>query len=146
MEANDITDQFLERLTHELIFSFSRSSGPGGQHVNKVNTRVELKFNIPESTILAQDQKKHLILKLKKRISKDGFLTLVSQKERSQYRNKKLVIAKFIELIREILTPDKKRIPTHPSTTSHLRRLDAKRKKSIKKDSRKKPNEDSIQK
>ncbi len=142
MEANGNTDQLLEQLTRELIFTFSRSSGPGGQHVNKVNTRVELKFNIPESTILSQDQKEQILLKQKKRISKDGFLSLVSQEERSQYRNKQQVITKFIELIKDILTPDKKRIPTQPSTASNIRRLDEKRKKEKKKDSRKKPEKD----
>ena len=134
-------DHLSYQLLSELSFSYSKSSGPGGQHVNKVNTRVELKFNVLLSEFLSSEQKNRITDKLKNRISTDGILTLYSQKERSQIRNKQSVIEKFTSLIRQALTPEKKRTPTKPTSSSIMKRLDEKRRKSEIKQIRKKPDE-----
>lgn len=144
MEEDGINDQLFELLEAELVFTFTRSSGPGGQHSNKVSTRVELKFHVYDSAVLNPSQKERISLKLKNRISKDGFLILVAQEERSQIRNKRLVTERFYELLSSALKPDKKRIPTRPSASAKIKRLDEKRKSSERKQARKKPDENNI--
>ncbi len=79
----------------EFVFTSSRSSGAGGQHVNKVDTKVELKFHINNSLELTEEEKELLLEKLKNKINKDGFLQIVSQETRSQFRNKELCVARF---------------------------------------------------
>src|SRR6185436_6646572 len=86
-------------LHSEFRFKAVRSSGKGGQHVNKVSTSVELYFNIHESRLLDDKQKEEIFSKLKNRINSEGVLSLVSQSERSQLANKKKVIKRFDELI-----------------------------------------------
>lgn len=122
----------------ELIFSASRSSGPGGQNVNKVSTKVELRFHIMNSAILTPEEKKLLIEKLENRITNDGELILVSQRERSQLKNRDVVIGKFYRLISRALTPRKKRKPTKPSPEAVEKRLEEKRIRSEKKEQRQK--------
>ena len=121
----------------ELHFSASRSSGPGGQNVNKVSTKVELRFHVTSSTLLSDDEKILLIEKLVKKINSEGELTLVSQTERSQMKNKEKVIEKFYSLLTRALTPRKKRKPTKPSQASKEERLEEKRKQAEKKERRK---------
>ncbi|MEZ5199738.1 MAG: alternative ribosome rescue aminoacyl-tRNA hydrolase ArfB [Bacteroidales bacterium] len=99
----------IQSVLKEVKFSTSRSSGPGGQNVNKVNTRVELRFHIPASKFLSADQKDLLFMKLKNKINIEGDLILTSQEERTQLRNKELVIEKFINLIEKALIKPKKR-------------------------------------
>lgn len=123
----------------ELRFATSRSSGPGGQNVNKVNSRVELRFHIESSSILAEDEKQILLQKLKNRVTSDGELILVSQTERSQLKNKEKVIARFYKLVEKALEPDKKRLPTAPTLAARLKRLEGKKYNSRKKEDRKKP-------
>jgi ribosome-associated protein len=123
--------------SNELYFSASRSSGPGGQNVNKVNTRVELRFNIPFSSLLSDEEKSLLLEKLANRINSDGELILVSQTERSQMKNKKKVIEKFYSLLIRALTPRKKRKPSKPSQASIEERLETKHKQAEKKERRK---------
>jgi ribosome-associated protein len=125
--------------TNELHFSASRSSGPGGQNVNKVNTKVELRFSIPGSILLSDEEKELVMEKLKKKINSEGELILVSQAERSQLKNKEKVVGKFYILLSRALTPRKKRRPTKPSQASKEERLETKRKKAEKKDRRKNP-------
>ena len=121
----------------ECIFSASRSSGPGGQHVNKVSTKMELRFNVSASQLLRDDEKTILMNKLTGRINKDGFLILVSQSERSQFDNKARVIEKFFRMLEKALKPVKKRNPTRPTAASKARRLESKhihaRKKTLRK-------------
>ena len=122
----------------ELIFSASRSSGPGGQNVNKVSTKVELRFHILNSLILTPAEKKLLIEKLGNRITNDGELILVSQSERSQLRNKEAVIEKFYRVLVKALTKPKKRKPTKPSLEAIEKRLENKRLRAVKKEQRQK--------
>lgn len=122
------TDELKARgFEKELKFSFSPSSGPGGQNVNKVNTRVELRFDVRESTIISEEEKQVILKKLAGRITKEEKLILSSQSERSQFRNKEKVTEKFFEIITRSLTPAKKRKPTSPSKASKERRLESKR-------------------
>ncbi len=122
----------------EFVLSYSRSSGPGGQNVNKVNTRVELRFNILTSESLSHSEKEILLKKLINKINKEGELILVSQSERSQIRNREKVNEKFYFILAKALTPPKKRKPTSPTRASREKRLDSKRITSEKKQTRKK--------
>ena len=120
----------------ELTFSFSRSSGPGGQNVNKVSTKVELRFNIEASFILSESEKLLIKEKLANRITVDGELFLICQSERTQGKNKEKVVEKFFDLITKALTPRKKRKPSRPSAASREKRLEEKRLTSEKKEMR----------
>ncbi|MDP2114070.1 MAG: alternative ribosome rescue aminoacyl-tRNA hydrolase ArfB, partial [Bacteroidota bacterium] len=102
-------------LSAEFIFQASRSSGPGGQNVNKVNSKIELRFNIQNSSILTDDQKELLLSKLSTKISLDGFLIVISQRDRSQLVNKDDAIRKLYELIEKALRPVKRRKSTRPT-------------------------------
>jgi ribosome-associated protein len=123
----------------EIKFQASRSSGAGGQHVNKVNTRVELRFNVAGSVVLTEDQKSVLMNKLANRITKDGELIIVSEKTRSQYRNKENCIERFDAMILGAFEREKPRVSTKPSYSSRLRRIETKKQHSSKKQNRKKP-------
>ena len=127
--------------TPELVFSASRSSGPGGQNVNKVSSKVELRFNVVNSVLLSQDEKDILQEKLANRINQEGELVLVSQSERTQLKNKQAVIGKFYSLLIKALTPRKRRKPTKPSAEAKENRLENKRILAEKKETRKKPGE-----
>ena len=128
-----------ENFEPELLFSASRSSGPGGQHVNKVNTKIELRFHIPSSVLLSEEEKEILLQKLKNKINKDGELIIVSQENRSQLKNKEAAIEKFLDMLKKALTPTKKRKPSRPTRASLEKRLDKKKLVSEKKSQRKKP-------
>ncbi len=126
-----------KRLQLEINYSATRSSGPGGQNVNKVNTRVELRFSVDNSQFLSAIEKNKIRFKLKNRINIEGELVLVSQVERSQWQNKEVVTNKFFVLIGKALTPIKKRIKTSPTKLSRLKRLESKKRMSQKKQLRK---------
>jgi ribosome-associated protein len=120
----------------EFNFAASRSGGPGGQNVNKVNTKVELRFHIATSAHLSEHEKITLAHKLANRINDAGELLIVSQDTRSQGHNKEEVIEKFYQLLEHALRPVKKRRPTKPSRGAKERRLAAKRNLSQKKENR----------
>ncbi len=124
----------------ELQFSFSRSSGAGGQHVNKVSTKIRLVFDVEHSNLLSEREKAIIIEKLKTRINTNGELVLECQSTRSQFKNKQIAIEKFYSLLALALTPKKKRKATKPTKASKERRLGVKRIKSEKKTNRKKLN------
>lgn len=125
-------------LDSELSFNFSRSSGPGGQNVNKVNTRVELRFNIEESKLLKDEQKIILKNKLSHKINNAGEILIISQSERSQLANKEAVTEKFYNVINRALTPVKLRKKTKPSRESIENRLKKKKEQAEKKSRRQK--------
>lgn len=112
-----------ECLKQELEFRTSRSSGPGGQHVNKTESRVELLWRPLKSGCLNEEQKIRVSSRLGNRVSTEGVLILVSEKYRSQYRNKADVTERFVELILTSLVPVKKRRPTRPTRASIEKRI-----------------------
>ena len=120
-------------LNQELSFSFSRSSGPGGQNVNKVNTKVTLRFSIAESDILTDEQKGILEEKLANQMTKEGEVLLTCQDSRSQLKNKEEAVRKLYDLLNEALKKKKKRKPTKPTKASKERRIQDKKANSEKK-------------
>ena len=111
----------------ELSFRFSRSSGPGGQHVQKTSTRVELLFDVAISPSLTDYQRARIQERLASHIDSAGVLHLVAQSERSQLRNREEVVGRFQALVSRALKRRKIRRPTHPTAASIERRLRAKR-------------------
>ena len=122
----------------ELKFRTSKSSGAGGQHVNKVETRVELLFDVNASEILSGMEKNLVWQNLANRINNEGILLLANDTERSQLRNKKLVIKRFYELITTALTPEPQRKLTKVPKAVERKRLANKKQTSEKKALRKK--------
>ena len=131
MEKND--------LIPELRFKAVRSSGAGGQNVNKVASKVELSFSIEDSQVLNQAQKDRLKQKLQSRLTKNNELLLYSDSSRSQHKNKELVIARFLSLIEEGLKERPVRKPTKVPKSSKLKRLKEKKIQSEKKANRQNP-------
>ncbi len=113
----------------ELSFRTSRSGGPGGQNVNKVESKVELLFDVSHSVTLSESERRKILTRLKNRIDSDGILHLSSQSSRSQLENKEKAISDFAVLLRSALKPAKKRIPTRPTKSAREKRL--KRKKIV---------------
>ncbi|SFG71428.1 alternative ribosome rescue aminoacyl-tRNA hydrolase ArfB [Pontibacter chinhatensis] len=130
---NNLEDRGLER---ELLFQASRSGGAGGQNVNKVNTKVELRFQVESSELLTEEEKALVQEKLGSRINSEGYLQVVCQTERSQLQNKELCVQRFYELLRQALTRQKKRKATKPTRASVRRRLEGKKKQADKKANR----------
>lgn len=123
----------------EFQFQASRSGGAGGQNVNKVSTKVELRFNVPNSAVLDETQKELLQKKCKNQINSEGELIIVSQEERTQLRNKNTVIKKFKDLLVKSLTIPKKRLKVTPTASMIAGRL-----KNKKMDSEKKANRGKV--
>ena len=126
-------------IVNELKFKAIRSSGSGGQHVNKVSSKVELTFDIISSLGLTNDEKLRLNQKLSSRLTKSGVLLLQCGDSRSQHRNKELVIKRLLDILKANLYIPKKRKATKPSKRAIKKRLDTKQKQSLKKNNRKKP-------
>lgn len=120
-------------LMHELEFSTSRSSGPGGQNVNKVNSKVTIRWNVKDSLTLTPEEKGVLLQKLSPRLTADGVLIISSQEKRSQLDNKEEVLHKFDQLLKKAFIKKKPRRATKPSKASKQNRLDKKKKHSEKK-------------
>lgn len=114
----------------ELVFTTSRSSGPGGQNVNKVNTRVTLLFDVEETSSLSAQQRMLLRERLPGRISKDGILRVVSQRHRTQLANREAVVRRFADLLRDALAEAPARIPVALPGAVNERRLKEKRRRS----------------
>lgn len=122
----------------ELNYSAVRAGGPGGQHVNKVATKVVLTFDLSNSSGLTDEEKAKLQHTLKNKLSKEGLLILTSYDSRSQYKNKEVVTLKLFKLLQRGLMKPKERRATKPTRSSVLNRLEAKKKKAQIKHLRKK--------
>jgi ribosome-associated protein len=122
----------------ELRFTASLSGGPGGQNVNKVNTRVTLWFDVANSPSLSQEQKELITSRLGSRMSKEGVLRVISQQTRSQAANRELALERFVELLRSALKQTPIRKKTRVSRGAKLRRLEEKKQHSILKHERSK--------
>lgn len=118
-----------QQLLKEIRFRTSRSSGPGGQHVNKTESRVELLWEVLESAALSPEAKQKVSVCLKNRINQAGVLCLSSEQYRSQARNREDVSERFLELILACLEPEKERRVTRPTRSSKEKRLDTKKKR-----------------
>ncbi len=125
------------KVIKEVKYKTTRSSGSGGQNVNKVSTKVELRFDVVNSLVLTEAQKSVIFTKLKNRISSEGVLIITSDSERTQLRNKKKVRELFLALLEQSFRKPKNRIKTKPTKTSREKRLKEKKIKSEKKKMRK---------
>jgi ribosome-associated protein len=123
-------NQALEIPENELTFSASRSGGPGGQNVNKVNTRVALRFDVLGSPSLPADQKQTLLTRLASRITCEGVLQVVSQQHRTQAANRQAAVERFVAMLRGALARPKPRRKTRATLASKQRRLETKRRRS----------------
>ena len=130
-------------LENEFNFSMSRSSGPGSQNINKLNTKVELRFSILNTLHFSETEKDLISAKLKKKINKEGELILISQSERTQLMNKKVVTEKFYNIISKVLTTPVRRRSTRPTLSSVIKRLDGKRNQGYRKKLRKQTSDSS---
>jgi ribosome-associated protein len=128
-----------ECLLKEVNYRTSRSSGPGGQHVNRTETRVELVWNPENSLCLDPQQLLRVKAVLHSRLSGSGQLLLASGKYRSQARNKEEVTDRFLQLIARCLVPEKPRRPTRPSRASKERRIEQKKQRGEVKKQRRPP-------
>ncbi len=131
-----------ETIYKELQFKAVRSSGAGGQHVNKVSSKVELYFDLTNSPSFSEEEKELLFKNLATRLTKEGVLQLSSGESRSQHTNKEKVVKRLFEVLAKALIIPKKRKPTKMSKTQKLKRLDNKQKLATKKSLRKKPDLD----
>ncbi|MEN8124208.1 MAG: alternative ribosome rescue aminoacyl-tRNA hydrolase ArfB [Bacteroidota bacterium] len=131
-----------ETLYNELKYTASRSSGPGGQHANKVSSKVQLIFDLEKSKAFTEDEKQILFKNLKNRFTKDNILILSSDDSRSQHKNKEIVTDRFLKIIQKGLIVPKERKATKPKQASIKKRLDKKKKLAYKKALRRKPDLD----
>ena len=120
----------------ELEMTFSRSSGPGGQNVNKVSSKATLRWNVRQSSSLPQDVRERFLKKYGQRLTKDGDLLIYSQEFRDQPKNIEACRAKLRAMIQGVLRPPKKRRPTKPTKGSKIRRLKEKKARSQVKEGR----------
>lgn len=126
----------LNKILKEIRFNFSRSGGKGGQNVNKVETKVELVFNIPASMTLEEGYRELLLKKLHAKLDNDSNLRIVAQTERTQLGNRKKAIDKFIKLLNNALKQEKVRVKTVKSVSTKLNILEKKKKHGQKKKQR----------
>lgn len=124
---------------HELDISFTRSSGPGGQHVNTSSTKVELRFDVCSSPSLSARQRDRITEALGSRLTNDGVLILTASEHRSQTRNREAVIGRFANLMSEALRPVRPRRATLPSRAARRRRIEAKKRRAETKALRRRP-------
>ena len=129
----------------ELTFTASRSGGPGGQHVNKVSTRVTLLFDVEACSGLSAEQKALIRARLATRIGRDGVLRVVCRRFRSQLANRRGAVERFVELLRAALARKPARAPTRPTTAGRERRLAEKRRRgAVKRDRAAKPTDNEL--
>ena len=123
----------------ELEFRSTRSGGPGGQHVNTSDTKVELRWSVATSSALSSTQRDRLRRRLASRLTVDDVLVLTGSEHRSQTRNREAVRARFVALLREAAEPPKARRGTRPSAAARRRRREAKQRRAETKQLRRRP-------
>lgn len=126
----------MKYFTKELSFKTSRSSGAGGQNVNKVETSVTVMWKVEDSDFFNDFQKNLITVKLKNRINSEGILQLTVSESRTQLQNKKIATEKILEIVNDAIIIPKTRFKTKPSKAKVQKRLDAKKKLSDKKENR----------
>ena len=127
----------------ELTFAASRAGGPGGQHVNKVASRVTLRFDVEGSPSLDEGQKRRLMTRLRTRITNDGVLVMHCRRHRGQAANRAELVERFAKVVAEALRPRRARKKTRPSAASREKRLEEKRRRGrIKRDRSAHPTDD----
>lgn len=127
----------MKSFQHELSYKTSRSSGSGGQNVNKVETSVTVLWKVEDSAVFSESEKERILLKLKNKINAEGILQTTVSESRTQLQNKKIATEKIQELVNNSLIVPKKRIATKPSRAKVEKRLESKKKLSEKKENRK---------
>ncbi len=127
----------MKNFEHELSYKTSRSSGSGGQNVNKVETSVTVLWKVEDSAVFTESEKERILLKLKNKINAEGILQTTVSESRTQLQNKKIATEKIQELVNKSLIVPKKRIATKPSRAKVEKRLESKKKLSEKKENRK---------
>ena len=130
MAADIIINDRITVPAAELSYTASRSSGPGGQHVNTSDTRIQVRWNLEQSEAFSETQKNRLRRALQSRLTESGELILASDSHRSQRRNSEDVTQRLAAIIRANLTPPKPRKKTRPTRASKERRLEDKRRRS----------------
>lgn len=132
-----IKDKIAKRLLDsELDFQASRSSGPGGQNVNKVNSKITLRFSVSNSQVLSEEEKAIIINKLSNKITNEGDVVIQAEEKRSQHQNKEIAFQKFYDLIKTAFKQKKIRKATRPGKCAIERRLKSKKIRSEKKKNR----------
>lgn len=129
--------------SHEIEITASRAGGPGGQHVNKANTRVTIRWNVPNTTVLNPEEKQRVLIALATRLTLEGDIIIHSSSSRSQLRNKEMALAQLDKLLRKALHIPKKRRQSTISTSTKEKRLEAKARHSGIKKMRSKKNFDN---
>lgn len=129
----------IDLLISELSFKAVRSSGPGGQHVNKTASKVEVYFRLLDSQALSENQKDRIYRKLESKISSEGLISVQSSETRSQHKNKALAIEKLVNMLQDSLKVSKVRRRTKPSKSAMDKRVKSKKQQALKKTLRKPP-------
>jgi ribosome-associated protein len=139
VDKQQLADLKTRDFLSEFVFETSRSGGPGGQHANKTETRVTLRFSIAKSRALRPDEKERLLKAWKSRLTEEQVLILHDESSRSQAANKEAVIKRFWDLLKKGLTRKKKRIPTKKSRAAKMKQVEQKKKRGEIKKLRQKP-------